>query len=210
MRWRRRLQLAAVGVFIVAYSGLSHYSNSHAAERDLATALALSPMLSLGLLLSWRWRGALTALFSAILVAILCWRLWPVFKQNFVLVYLTQQLGFNGLLAASFGGSLLPGRTPLCTQLADKVHGPLGPAELRYTRQVTGAWAWFFIANMAVTVLLYAFAPLKVWSLFVNFCALPLIALMFAVEYAVRRRVLKQVYTGGLIATLRVYFADPR
>ena len=176
----------------------------------MATALALSPMLSLGLLLSWRWRGALTALFSAILVAILCWRLWPVFKQNFVLVYLTQQLGFNGLLAASFGGSLLPGRTPLCTQLADKVHGPLGPAELRYTRQVTGAWAWFFIANMAVTVLLYAFAPLKVWSLFVNFCALPLIALMFAVEYAVRRRVLKQVYTGGLIATLRVYFADPR
>jgi uncharacterized membrane protein len=90
------------------------------------------------------------------------------------------------------------------------VHGPLGPAELRYTRQVTAAWTWFFIANMAVTVLLYAFAPLNLWSLFVNFCALPLIGLMFAVEYAIRRRVLKQVYTGGLMATLRVYFADPR
>jgi uncharacterized membrane protein len=210
MRWRRRLQLAAVGVFFVAYSVLSHYSNSHADERDLATILALAPMLTLGLVLLWRWRGTLTALLSALAVGALCWRLWPLFKQNFSLVYLAQQLGFYGLLALSFGSSLMPGRTPLCTQLADKVHGPLGPAELRYTRQVTAAWAWFFVANIAVTLLLYSFAPLKVWSLFGSFCALPLIGLMFAVEYAVRRRVLKQVYTGGLIATLRVYFADPR
>jgi uncharacterized membrane protein len=210
MRWRRRLQLAAVGVFVVAYPVLSHYSNSHAEERDLATSLALAPMLTLGLILLWRARGLLTALVGAIAVGALCWRLWPLFKQNFSLVYLVQQLGFYGLMALSFGGSLLPGRTPLCTQLADKVHGPLGPAELRYTRQVTAAWAWFFIANIAVTLLLYEFAPLKMWSVFVNFCALPLIGLMFAVEYAVRRRVLKQVYTGGLIATLRVYFADSR
>ena len=210
MRWRRRLQLAAVAVFVVAYSVLSHYSNSHAKERDLATVLALAPMLTLGLLLLWRWRGAVTALGGAIGVGALCWWLWPLFKQNFSLVYLAQQLGFYGLMAASFGGSLLRGRIPLCTQLADKVHGPLGPAELRYTRQVTAAWAWFFIANMVVTLLLYAFAPLNIWSLFVNFCALPLIGLMFAAEYAVRRRVLKQVHTGGLIATLRVYFADPR
>jgi len=40
------------------------------------------------------------------------------------------------------------------------------------------------IADMATTLLLFAYAPLKVWSLFVNFCA--------------------------LTATLRVYCADPR
>jgi uncharacterized membrane protein len=210
MSWRRRLQLAAVGAFVVAYSGLSHYSNSHVQERDLATILALVPMLTLGLLLLWRWRGALTGLLAAVGVGWLCWHLWPLFKQNFSIVYLIQQLGFYGLMAATFGLSLLPGRLPLCTQLADKVHGPLGQPELRYTRQVTAAWGWFFIANMAVTVLLYAFAPLNVWSLFVNFVALPLIGPMFAVEYAVRRQVLKQVHTGGLIATLRVYFANSR
>jgi uncharacterized membrane protein len=210
MRWGRRLQLAAVGVFILAYSGLSHYSNSHAQARDLATILALAPMLTVGLLLLWRWRGALTAILAATAAGILCFRLWPLFKQNFSLVYLIQQLGFHGLMAATFGFSLLPGRLPLCTQLADKVHGPLGAPELRYTRQVTAAWSWFFVANMTATVLLYAFAPLRIWSLFVNFCSLPLIGLMFAAEYAIRRRVLKQVHTGGLIATLRVYFADPR
>jgi uncharacterized membrane protein len=195
---------------VVAYSGLSHYSNSHAEARDLATILALAPMLSLGLLLLWRWRGALMTALAAAGIGLLCWQLWPLFTQNFSIVYLLQQLGFYGLMAATFGLSLLPGRVPLCTQLADKVHGPLGEPELRYTRQVTAAWSWFFIANIAVTVLLYTLAPLNVWSLFVNFFALPLIGLMFAVEYAIRRQVLKQVHTGSLMATLRVYFANSR
>jgi uncharacterized membrane protein len=44
---------------------------------------------------------------------------------------------------------------------------------------------------------------------FVNFCSLPLMLLMFAAEYSVRRRTLPQVQrSSGLIATLRVYFAD--
>jgi uncharacterized membrane protein len=210
VRWGRRPQLAAVGVFFVAYSGLSHYGNSHAQARDLATGLALAPMLTLGLVLLWRWRGALLALLAAGGTGLLAYHFWPQLTRNFALVYLIQQLGFHGLMAATFGLSLLPGRVPLCTQFADKVHGPLGTAELRYTRQVTAAWAMFFVANAVVMILLYEFAPLRLWSIFVNFCSLPLIGLMFAAEYAVRRRVLNQVKTGGLIATLRVYFANPR
>jgi uncharacterized membrane protein len=142
--------------------------------------------------------------------ALLAYCFWPQLTHNFSLVYLIQQLGFHALMAATFGLSLLSGRRPLCTQLADKVHGPLGAAETRYTRQVTAAWAVFFLANAAATALLYEFAPLRIWSMFVNFASLPLIGLMFAAEYAVRRRVLNQVKTGGLMATLRVYFADPR
>lgn len=210
MNWARRVQLAALSIILVGYSGLSHYSNSHAKQRGLATALALVPMLTLGLMILWRWRGALPALLAAAAAGTLCWRLWPSLEQNFSLVYLIQQLGFHGLMAATFGSSLLPGRLPLCTQLADRLHGPLGLPELRYTRQVTAAWCGFFLAHMTTTVLLFAYAPLEVWSLFVNFCALPLVALMFVVEYAVRRRVLRQVNTGGLIASLRVYFAAPR
>ena len=41
MRWRRRLQLAAIVVFVVAYAGLSHYSNTVAKTHDLGVALAL-------------------------------------------------------------------------------------------------------------------------------------------------------------------------
>jgi uncharacterized membrane protein len=123
-------------------------------------------------------------------------------------VYLLQEGGFYGLMAASFGLSLLGGRVPLCTQLADKVHGPLTHPEVLYTRRVTAAWALFFLLITAASLGLYVFAPLRIWSLFANFCVLPLIGLMFVAEYAVRRRALPQLPRHGILAAVRVYFAS--
>ena len=204
----RRLQLAAVVLFFIAYSVLSHYSNLNPQAHDLATGLALAPMLTLGFVLLWRSIGPFMAGLSAVAAAILLRAFWPVFTQNFSIVYLVQQCGFYCIMAITFGRSLVKGRVPLCTQLADKVHGPLSELELRYTRNVTWAWVIFFLLNLAVTAFLFAFVPLRIWSLFVNFCALPLILAMFAAEYLVRRRVLPKVHRNGLLATLRVYFAD--
>jgi uncharacterized membrane protein len=204
-----KLQLAAVAVFLIAYSALSHYSNSNPQARDLGAGLALGPMLILALALTWRLSGALLAVVTAATAAFLLHRFWPLLTQNFSIVYLIQQCGFYAIMAWTFGRSLLNGHVPLCTQLADKVHGPLSAVELGYTRSVTIAWTIFFLANVAATILLFEFASLRIWSLFVNFFSLPLILLMFAAEYAVRRRVLPQVQGSGLIATLRVYFADP-
>jgi uncharacterized membrane protein len=101
---------------------------------------------------------------------------------------------------------LFKGRVPLCTEFADKIHGPLTALELRYTRGVTWAWVLFFLGNLSLTFVLFALAPLRTWSFFVNFVSLPLVLLMFVVEFAVRRRVLPQVQRHGLIATLRIYF----
>ena len=204
----RRAQLAAVLLFLVAYSVLSHYSNLNPQAHDLRTLLALAPMLTLGLVLVWRWSGALIASLAAAAAALLLRAFWPLFAQNFPIVYLVQQVGFYFIMAFTFGRSLRKGSVPLCTQLADKVHGPLSALELRYTRRVTLAWVIFFLLNLAANVLLFEFAPLRAWSMFVNFCSLPLILLMFVAEYAVRRYVLPQVHRSGLIATLRVYFAD--
>ena len=204
----RRLQLAAVLLFFIAYSVLSHYSNLNPQAHDLRTVLALAPMLTLGLVLLWRWSGTLVTLLAAAAAAYLLRAFWPLFAQNFSIVYLVQQTGFYSIMAFTFGRSLRAGSVPLCTQLADRVHGPLSALELRYTRQVTVAWVLFFLCNVAANFLLFEFAPLRVWSVFVNFCSLPLILLMFAAEYTVRRRVLPQVQSSGLIATLRVYFAD--
>ena len=206
----RRLQLAAVVVFFIAYSVLSHYSNSHPEAQNLGAVLSLAPMLTIGLVLIWRWSGALLALLALAAAAWLLREFWPLVTENFPLVYLIQECGFYAIMAWSFGRSLFKGRVPLCTQLADKVHGPLSALELRYTRKVTVAWAIFFLTNIALMLLLFEFAPLRIWSLFVNFLSLPLIVLMFAIEFAVRRRVLPQGKRSSLIATLRVYFANPR
>jgi uncharacterized membrane protein len=208
MYWRRRLQVAAVVVSIVAYAGLSHYSNSAAQGHDLGVVLALGPVLSIGFLLVWRWTHLAVALLVAAAVAWPLRHYWPVMERNFPLVYLLQETGFYGLMALSFGQSLRRNRVALCTQLADKLHGPLTPQEVLYTRRVTAAWSLLFVSIIAATWVLFYTAPLRVWSLFANFCVLPLIGLMFAAEYAVRRVVLPQVQRRGILAVLRVYFAS--
>jgi uncharacterized membrane protein len=208
MRWRRRLQLAAISTFVVAYAGLSHYGNSVAKTHNLGVGLALGPVLTVGLLLLWRWTHLWVALLAAAASAVLLRHYWPVLEKNFSVVYLLQEGGFYSLMAASFGLSLLGGRVSLCTQLADKVHGPLTPQEMLYTRRVTAAWALFFTLITAATLSLFVFAPLRIWSLFANFCVLPLTGLMFVAEYAVRRRALPQVPRRGILAAVRVYFAS--
>jgi uncharacterized membrane protein len=110
-------------------------------------------------------------------------------------------------MALSFGRSLIGNRVALCTQLADRVHGPLTPSEVRYTRRVTAAWAGFFVLIVAATLGLFYAAPLRIWSLFANFCVPPLIGLMFVAEYAVRRRALPQAPHRGILAAIRAYFA---
>lgn len=210
MPWKRRLQLAAVVVAIIAYSGLSHYSNSHAQAREVATGLALAPILTLGAVLAWRWLHPALALSAALLTAMVLFTFWPGLTRNFSLLYFVQQFGFYTLMALSFGTTLIRPRVPLCTLMADKIHGPLTTQELQYTRQVTVAWTVFFMLNMLATLLLFKFAPMKVWSIFVNFASLPLLALMFLGEYLIRRQVLPPVQGAGLLATLRVYFATSR
>jgi uncharacterized membrane protein len=211
MRWRRRLQLAAIVVFLAAYAGLSHYGNSAAKTHDLGVGLALGPVLAVGLLLVWRWTHHLwVALLAAAATAMLLRHYWPVLEKNFSLVYLLQEGGFYSLLAASFGRSLIGDRVALCTQLADQIHGPLTAQEVLYTRRVTAAWALFFGSITAATLGLFVYAPLRTWSLFANFCVVPLIGLMFVAEYAVRRRVLPNVQRRGILAGVRAYFASSR
>jgi uncharacterized membrane protein len=208
MGWRRRLQLAAVILFVVVYAALSHYSNSMAKTHDLGVGLAVGPVFTVGLLLLWRWTHWGVALLAAAAVAALLRQYWPVLERSFTWVYLIQEGGFYSLMAASFGQSLLGNRVALCTQLADKIHGPLTPQEVIYTRRVTAAWALFFILIFVATVGLFLFAPLRIWSLFANFCVLPLIGLMFVAEYAVRKHALPQVRRRGILAAVRVYFAS--
>ena len=145
MCWRRSVQLAAIIVFVVAYAGLSHYSNSVATAHNLGVGLALGPVLTVGLLLVWRWTHLWVALLTAAAVAVLLRQYWPVLEKNFSVVFLLQEGGFYGLMAASFGQSLRGRRVALCTLLADKVHGPLSPQEVLYTRRVTAAWSLFFV-----------------------------------------------------------------
>jgi uncharacterized membrane protein len=94
----------------------------------------------------------------------------------------------NFFLLWLFGRTLLQGREPLITTVARRVHGvaALEPRIEAYTRRVTLAWSCFFAAQILLSGLLFAFAPLEIWSLFANVLAFPLSVLMFAGEYCYR------------------------
>ena len=79
-----------------------------------------------------------------------------------------------------FGRTLARGREPIITRFACTVHGTLQPGMELFTRKVTIAWCVFFAVQLIVSALLFAFASLSTWSLFVNLLNLPLLALMFA------------------------------
>lgn len=90
-------------------------------------------------------------------------------------------------LLAFFLASLAPGRESIATMLARRSRGYLSPELLRYTRRVTWFWCWFSVGQLAGSLLLLVFAPLNVWSLFVNFCNFPLLVATLCGEYVYRQ-----------------------
>jgi uncharacterized membrane protein len=108
-----------------------------------------------------------------------------------------------------FGRTLAPGREPLITRLARRVHGTLSAPMEAYTRHATQAWCGFFVAQIAVSGLLFVYTPLHVWSLFVNVLNFPLLGLMFVGEYLYRVTVHRD-FPQATIAEAIAAFADDR
>jgi uncharacterized membrane protein len=103
----------------------------------------------------------------------------------------------NLFFFAVFARSLLPGEVPLITHLATRMDGKLSVTAIQYTRSVTVVWSVYFFAMTVVGVVLAAFAPVEVWSYFVNCLQYVLIPLMFIVEFLIRRRVLRDEVIYG-------------
>ncbi len=183
----------ALGVLLaVAWTVSAHLASAGIGPLDLRVAVAFVPLALALVLLAWQSprRGPATA--CALLLAGSGALLgWPWLRGHFTWLFCLQHLGMHLALAAWFGGSLLPGRVPAVTAMARLIHAqPLDAATLRYTRGVTWLWTLFFLANGALSLLLFAWAPVEVWSLHANVLTGPLVALVFLAEMLVRRRVL--------------------
>jgi len=182
-----------IALAAIAYPVVAHYSSSPAfvADRPLLSAgIALLPAVGLALWLSLSsGRGGWKLVSAGVLLGLL-WFSWPFLERNFHWIYFIQHAGSNAALACFFGRTLGRCSVPLVARMAESVCGPLSPALSRYTRRVTLAWSLFFAANAAISALLFRYASLEAWSLFANILSLPLLALMFTLEYQVRLRLL--------------------
>jgi uncharacterized membrane protein len=207
-QWRTASILRGV-VFasaLVGYAALCHSTNCAPGPSALGAILALAPLAAAAGTIGHRVAGKAGAAGAMALLCVAAGAAWPQLERHFPWLYLCQDSILYALLAAPFLVSLVGRRTPLCTVFADRMHGPLDAAERRYTRGVTVAWGMFLAALAVLMPLLYVSAPRSVWSAFANFCALPLVLVMFLGERLVRRRMLPATRGGGLIATLRMYF----
>jgi uncharacterized membrane protein len=86
--------------------------------------------------------------------------------------------------------------------MADRLHGPLTPVEIAYTRRATEAWALFYSLIALAILLLFFSVSIRLWSLFVNFATFGLIALMAIADQAIRHRVLPR-HRHGILAAIR-------
>ena len=114
-----------------------------------------------------------------------------LFKLSFIGFSALAHWGLYASLLTTFALTLRRGHTPLITSMAYRLHGTLSDEMIRYTRWVTVAWALFFTAQLVTSISLFCFASLTAWSVFVNLLDIPLVVTMFAAEYAVRLRVLR-------------------
>lgn len=107
-------------------------------------------------------------------------------------------------LLAMFGASLRPGREPFVTALSRRMYAVVPDEMAAYTRGVTWAWCAFFAAQLLTSLALFLLAPRAVWSLFVNLLNVPLLALMFAGEHAVRPLLLQNAPRHSLADVRRL------
>lgn len=176
-----------VGAVVIGYAAATHWAVASGHADTLGIALALAPVLVGLVWLVARTRQPLwiklAAVAAVLVLAVLAAR--RAAPTVSLLYPLPSVLVYGGLLWI-FARTLMPGREALVTRLARQVHGTLPDDITAYTRQVTWAWCAFFAAMGLTSVLLFAFAPLSAWSLFVNLLGLPLICTMFVAEYIYR------------------------
>ncbi len=149
-------------------------------------ALALIPVLALGYWLVMRSHVRPVWVIMLLLAAAAVTLLGMQERWNLAVAYGIPHAAINLFLLWFFGRTLVRGREPLITRFARRLHETLAPEIEVYTRRVTLAWCFFFAAQIMLSILLFAFAPVSVWLLFISLLTFPLLALMFLGEYIYR------------------------
>lgn len=203
MKIARGLGITAI---IVIYAVLVHHVNTSGQVSILGAILALAPILLLVITFAWKSTSRLIGFSALLIFCIVSWLAWPLIRQHTGLIFWMQDISLMLVLLMTFGRTLQRGRKPLCVHFAEIINGgALPPDHERYAYKVTVAWVAFFAMIIITSTLLFFFAPLATWSIFVNFFTLPLVVLMFIVEFMVRRRVLTDLPAGRMLDAVRAY-----
>lgn len=179
-------------LLLAAWAVAAHGASVSTSAAHWHVLLALAPLLlALALLLRQTPMHRALRLALALLALGLIARQWDWLRQHKTWLFYLEYLGSYLALGWWFARSLLAGQEPLVSSMARLIQGrPLSPRHARYTRAVTGVWALFFLLNALLSTLLFALAPITLWSMHANLFTGPAMALLFGLEMLVRRQVL--------------------
>lgn len=128
------------------------------------------------------WPAALVT--TGLLLAFIPVLAWQV--DRLTLLYLPP-VAINLWFALLFGTSLRRGSLPLVSRIARLERGALEPELAAYTRRLTAVWTLLFLGMATESLLLALFAPIELWSWFVNVWNYVFVAALFVGEYFYRR-----------------------
>ena len=205
--FRQALRLGLIAAAGALYLGLSHLAASSEHPPILALIVGLLPLGAMALIAAWKSRAPTLALllFAACIVAIAV--NLENLRSHAAWLYFVQHAGAMILLAITFGSTLGQGhQDALCSRIAGFVMpGQLDADYLRYTWKVTIAWTLYFAASAVLSVLLFGFGPVELWSFFANVLTPVLLGVMFAGEYLIRLRVMPGRSHFSISETIQAY-----
>ena len=200
--WTRLFALAAC----CAYPLLNHVAVVLGEPRWAALGIALVVCVLVA-----GWSSALVGALIAGATFVLS--LWLARYMPGLLLY-APPIAINMALCLCFARTLRRNHEPLVSRFARIERGGQLPPDLaRYTRNLTRAWAGFFVLMAAISATLAVTGPVAIWSLFSNIVNYLLVVLFFILEYVYRRlryRHHPHASLWQMICRLRNYKVVPR
>jgi uncharacterized membrane protein len=206
-RLKRLLVIAAIAIAGAAYLAFSHLLTITERPSTLMLALGVTPLTVMTLLAAWHSRMRWWALTFLAVLALTVLLYLEESRNHVNWLYFMQHAGAMTLLAITFGSTLGRGDSDaLCSRVTRlMLPGPADPAYMRYTWKITLAWTVYFITSAVVSVGLFFFGPIAVWSWFANLLTPLIVGLMFVIEYLVRVRVLPDRAHFSIAQTIQAY-----
>lgn len=192
IRVPRVLAIAAIAVVGAAYLAFSHLLTIDEHPNLLMLAAGVAPLTVVAVIAAWhsrmRWLALLALAALALLVALYIDKL----RDHVNWLYFMQHVGTMSLLTIAFGSTLGHGdEDALCSRVTRiLLPSPADPVYMRYTWKVTLVWTTYFVMSAVLSIGLFFWAPLAIWSFFANLVTPATVGLMFVIEYLVRVRVL--------------------
>lgn len=205
IKMSHNLRLVGFLLLILSYSLLANYTLQSRQHASIGVLIAMLPIAFTCFVLVYKAKRRLMILGLILITAPIWWIVFTHFKQHYDWIYWLTHESLQLALLITFTRTLRSGQQPLCTQFAEMVHNTLSPEQISYTRKVTVAWALFFASVAIISSWLFFFYPINIWSVFSNFIYLPLVGLMFIIEYIVRIWALPEKDSSSIMDAIHAF-----